>query len=73
MQVHDIDMVCWIVGEAPCSVFAQGSAFHPEINAMGDVDTVAIILKFPSGVIATIDLSRHSQYGYDQRLEVSHS
>jgi myo-inositol 2-dehydrogenase/D-chiro-inositol 1-dehydrogenase len=70
--VHDIDMVCWIVGEEPCGVFAQGSAFDPEIEAIGDVDTVAIILKFPSRVIATIELNRHSQYGYDQRLEVRH-
>ncbi len=68
--VHDIDMVCWIVGEEPCGVFAQGSAFDPEIKAIGDVDTVAIILKFPGGVIATIELNRHSKYGYDQRLEV---
>ena len=68
--VHDIDEVCWIVGEEPCSVFAQGSAFDPEIRAIGDVDTVAIVLKFPCGVIASIDLNRHSQYGYDQRLEV---
>ena len=69
--VHDIDVVCWIVGEAPDEVFAQGHAHHPEIAAMNDVDTVAIVMKFPSGVIATIDLSRHSSYGYDQRLEVS--
>ena len=69
--VHDIDMVCWIAGEGPREVYAQGSAFHPDIAAMGDVDTVAIVLKFPSsGVVASIDLSRHSQYGYDQRLEV---
>jgi hypothetical protein len=34
------------------------------------VDTIAIILKFPSGVLGSIDLSRHSSYGYDQRLEV---
>ena len=68
--VHDIDIVCWIVGEEPCGIFAQGSAFDPEIKAIGDMDTVAIVLKFPSGVIATIELNRHSQYGYDQRLEV---
>lgn len=69
--VHDIDMVCWIAGEEPSGVFAQGSAFDPEIGALGDVDTVAIVLKFPSGIIASIDLSRHSTYGYDQRLEVN--
>ena len=68
--VHDVDMACWVVGERPVSVFAQGSAFDPEIGAIGDVDTAAIVLKFPSGVLASIDISRHSQYGYDQRLEV---
>ncbi len=70
--VHDIDMVCWIIEEEPCGVFAQGSAFDPAIKEIGDVDTVSIILKFPSGVLATIDLNRHSKYGYDQRLEVNH-
>jgi len=69
--VHDIDMACWVVGERHEGVFAQGSAFDPEIGAIGDVDKVVIVLKFPSGVLASIDLSRHSQYGYDQRLEVS--
>ncbi len=69
--VHDIDMVCWVVGEQPVKVMAEGSAFDEGIRSIGDVDTVAIILKFPSGVIATIDLNRHSSYGYDQRLEVS--
>ena len=69
--VHDIDMVCWVLGEEPVGVMAQGVAFDPEIKAVGDVDTIAIILKFPSGVLATIDLSRHSSYGYDQRLEVN--
>eukprot|EP00117_Sycon_ciliatum_P029825 scpid68075/ scgid23656/ Uncharacterized oxidoreductase YrbE len=68
--VHDIDMVCWIANEKPDSVFVRGTARHPEIKAMGDVDSVAIILTFPSGVLATIHLSRHSTYNYDQRLEV---
>ena len=37
---------------------------------MDDVDTAVITLKFPSGVLAVIDLSRLATYGYDQRLEV---
>ena len=69
--VHDIDMVCWIVGEEPVGVMAVGVCFDPEVKVIGDIDTVAIILKFPSGVLATIDLNRHSNYGYDQRLEAS--
>ena len=68
--VHDIDLICWVLGEEPVGVMAQGTTMDPEIAAIGDVDTISIILKFPSGVLANIDLSRHSSYGYDQRLEV---
>ena len=68
--VHDCDMLCWIIGEEPVGVFAQGSAFDPEIQGIGDVDTIVVTLKFPSGVLALMDLSRHANYGYDMRLEV---
>ena len=71
--IHDIDVVCWVAGSLPEEVFAHAHTHHPEIKDMGDVDTVAIVMKFKSGVMATIDLSRHSSYGYDQRLEVSKS
>ena len=69
-SVHDVDVILNITGEAPKTVFVLGSAFHAEIGAIGDTDTVAIMMKFPSGVIGQIDLSRHAAYGYDQRLEV---
>ncbi len=68
--VHVIDLACWLVGEVPCSVYAEGTAHNQEIAKMKDVDTTIIILKFSSGILATIDLSRHSSYGYDQRVEV---
>ena len=69
--IHDIDVICWVVGAFPVEVFAHAHAHHPEIKDMGDVDTVAIVMKFEGGAMATIDLSRYSSYGYDQRLEVS--
>eukprot|EP00057_Strongylocentrotus_purpuratus_P011395 XP_011665869.1 PREDICTED: uncharacterized protein LOC763709 [Strongylocentrotus purpuratus] len=68
--IHDIDLILWILGEKPISVFAQGHAFNDATKAMNDVDQAAIVLKFPSGVLATIDLNREAVYGYDQRLEV---
>lgn len=69
-SVHDIDVICWYLGEAPVEVYAQTHTNDPEIKAVNDVDTIAIVMKFPSGIIATVDQSRHSSYGYDQRLEV---
>lgn len=68
--VHDIDMVCQVAGAAPEEIFAFASSFIPEIGAVGDVDNVAITLRFPGGLLATIDVNRKSAYGYDQRLEV---
>ena len=70
-SVHDIDVICWILGEDPVEVYAQAHGHHPEIRDIPDFDTAAIVMKFPSGVVAIIDQSRHSSYGYDQRVEVS--
>ncbi len=70
-SVHDIDVICWILGEDPIELYAQGTAHHPGIGAMQDIDTAAIVMKFPSGVIGMVDQSRHSSCGYDQRVEVS--
>jgi myo-inositol 2-dehydrogenase/D-chiro-inositol 1-dehydrogenase len=68
--VHDIDVMCWVLGEYPYRVTAHVYAHIPEIAAIGVYDTVAVVLSFPSGTIGMIDLSRSSTYGYDQRLEV---
>ena len=68
--VHDFDLVCWVAGEAPEEVFAWGSNFHPGIRELGDHDAVVVSLRFPSGLLANIDVSRQGTHGYDQRLEV---
>lgn len=49
------------------SVLADANV--PEIKAIDDFDTVAVTMHFPSGTLGAIDLSRNSNYGYDQRLE----
>jgi len=68
--VHDIDAVCYLLKERPHVVYSVAHSHIPSIAAINDVDTVVITMKFPSGALATIDLSRHSHYGYDQRVEV---
>jgi len=67
--VHDLDMVCHIVGEIPSHMSAFGSAFIPDIKEMGDYDNVVATLHFPSGIVASIDVNRDSVVGYDQRIE----
>jgi len=68
--VHDIDTVCWVVGDFPTSVYAIAHAHVDMIRSCNDVDTVVISMKFRDGTLATIDLSRFAAYGYDQRVEV---
>ncbi|PNF29102.1 putative oxidoreductase YrbE [Cryptotermes secundus] len=68
--VHDIDLICWILGEYPTCVATQASTLTPEIAEIGDYDTVVITLQFPSGTLGIIDISRLSSHGYDQRIEV---
>lgn len=68
--VHDLDMICHISREKPVEVFAMGTNFIEAIKQVEDFDTVLVSLKFASGLLATIDVSRKSVYGYDQRVEV---
>ena len=68
--VHDIDIICWIVGDYPVSVYTVAHANVDVIGSLNDVDTVLISMKFHDGTLATIDLSRFAAYGYDQRVEV---
>eukprot|EP00438_Fugacium_kawagutii_P014785 Skav228774 [mRNA] locus=scaffold589:557855:559690:- [translate_table: standard] len=70
MLIHDFDMLDFLSGgQVPESVTAVGHSYHPEIRAMGDIDTSAVMIKYPSGLIAMVDTSRDASYGYDQRIE----
>jgi myo-inositol 2-dehydrogenase/D-chiro-inositol 1-dehydrogenase len=71
MTIHDFDMARFIMGEDPVSIYAKGSNMvDPEIGKAGDIDTAFVVMKFPSGAMATISNSRRSGYGYDQRIEL---
>ena len=67
--VHDLDMLRFITREDPGEVYAVGSNFVPEIQAINDLDNVLVTLKYKSGLLATIDVNRLATYGYDQRIE----
>mmetsp|Transcript_105336 Transcript_105336/g.296613 ORF Transcript_105336/g.296613 Transcript_105336/m.296613 type:complete len:390 (+) Transcript_105336:113-1282(+) len=70
MLIHDFDMQEWLTsGELPESVVAVGHCFDPEIKKIKDLDTVAVLIKYKSGICAMIDTCRDAAYGYDQRVE----
>lgn len=69
LTIHDFDMARYVTGSEVVEVFAAGAARLDTIGEAGDIDTAAITLTHSNGCLTTIDNSRHSVYGYDQRLE----
>lgn len=71
MTIHDFDVARWMLGEEIESVVASASVLvDPEIGALGDYDSVNVILRTATGKQCTITNSRRASYGYDQRIEV---
>lgn len=69
MTIHDFDLARFFAGEID-EVTAVGSTlFDAGAREQDDFDTVVVTLKARSGAIVTITNSRHSAYGYDQRVE----
>jgi myo-inositol 2-dehydrogenase/D-chiro-inositol 1-dehydrogenase len=71
MTIHDWDMARFQVGSEVEEIYTSGAVLvDPKVAEIGDIDTVALLLKFKNGVIGMIDNSRQAVYGYDQRVEV---
>lgn len=69
MTIHDLDMARYLVGEIAEAHAAGANLVDPVIGALGDIDTCALTLRARSGALVQINNSRHSAYGYDQRIE----
>ena len=75
MAIHDLDMSRFLMGEDPISILGVGSChIDKAIEELEEpterFDTAAIVIKYPSGRTAMIDVCRQAPYGYDQRAEV---
>lgn len=71
MTIHDFDMARFIMGCEVTEVFATGDCLiDAAIGEAGDIDSATVLLKFENGAVATIENSRETAYGCDQRLEV---
>jgi myo-inositol 2-dehydrogenase/D-chiro-inositol 1-dehydrogenase len=69
--VHFFDLARWIADLDPTEVFAAGSTLaEPRLADYGDVDTSVVTLRLPTGALVQIDCTRHTGYGYDERIEV---
>ncbi len=71
MGVHDFDLARWLMASEVERVYSEGACIaFPELKEVGDIDNVVINLRFASGAIGNIDMSRNAVYGYDIRTEV---
>lgn len=69
MTIHDLDMARYFVPEI-VEVSARGAnTFSAEAKEFGDFDSAVVTLRGSRDELVTIMNSRHSAYGYDQRIE----
>ena len=70
-MVHYLDLVCWLLDDAPVAVQASGSCVvDPAIGDFGDVDTAVVTLRMASGALCQITNGRRSAIGVHERLDV---
>jgi myo-inositol 2-dehydrogenase/D-chiro-inositol 1-dehydrogenase len=69
MSIHDLDMARFFIPDI-VEVTAHGAnVFSDHIADAGDFDSAVLTLRGRNGELVSITNSRHSAYGYDQRLE----
>jgi inositol 2-dehydrogenase len=71
MGIHDFDLARWLMSSEVERVSAESSVLVcEELREMGDADNALINLRFASGELGNVEVSRNARYGYDIRTEV---
>jgi scyllo-inositol 2-dehydrogenase (NAD+) len=71
MGIHDLDVARWLMGSEITEIYAQGAILkHQFLKDLGDVDDGQMLLKFESGALGMIEVSRNANDVYDTRTEV---
>ena len=71
MAIHDFDLARWLMNSEVERVTAEGSILVCKVlESVGDIDNAVINLRFVSGALGNIEVSRNAFYGYDIRTEV---
>jgi myo-inositol 2-dehydrogenase/D-chiro-inositol 1-dehydrogenase len=68
--IHDFDTTVWLLnGQVPERIYATGSQMLSGTKGTDVLDTALVNIYFASGTHVSIEASRYSPAGYDQRLE----
>src|SRR5258708_34484133 len=71
MAIHDFDLARWLMGSEVERVSAEGTTLVCKVlETVGDIDNAVINLRFASGALGNVEVSRNAFYGYDIRTEV---
>src|SRR5947209_18556811 len=71
MAIHDFDLARWLMNSEVERVTAEGSILVCKVlESVGDIDNAVINMRFVSGALGNIEVSRNAFYGYDIRTEV---
>lgn len=68
--IHDLDLARWFMGEVESVYSIGGTLAYPEMKTIDDIDNAVVSLRFDSGALGTVDMSRNGVYGYDIRTEI---
>jgi scyllo-inositol 2-dehydrogenase (NAD+) len=70
MGIHDFDLARWFMGDV-ASVYSTGGVLaYPEMDGIGDWDNAITNMRFKSGCIGMVSLSRNGIYGYGIYTEI---
>jgi len=71
MGIHDFDLARWLMNSEVERVFTEGTLLVCKVlESVGDIDNAVINLRFVSGALGNVEVSRNAFYGYDIRTEV---
>lgn len=70
MGIHDFDLARWFMGEVTSVHSIGGALADSRIAGIGDVDNAFTTLRFASGNIGVVSLSRNGVYGYAIHTEI---
>lgn len=71
MAIHDFDLARWLMGSEVERVTAEGATLVcKDLESVGDIDNALVNMRFVSGALGNVEVSRNAFYGYDIRTEV---
>jgi len=71
MAVHDIDLMRWLMGSEPKTIFAIGGCYaHPEFGEFKDGDNVSALMHLENEAMAFMLAGRTAPHGYNVETEI---